>query len=628
LGDTSAADEKAIQNEIAGQNSAIADLLGITTSGSGDLTTVPIIDITDDAAVTGASTNELRYASLGPAIVGAAQADAGSDVSIEAALNAFVEANDEGALTGKTDGASSTTDLFEINTAVAAVLETVDDETTGTIENLETAKEQNDTQIEEAEEAGDTEVTGTVSDGAFADPLGKAKIAVGQVRELARGTAVSIVGADLVDATTAFGDEISMAGDIAKTDHVLEAIGLAIAAISDQVDNEETEPAVTDDADAVVAVTKSGTTYTVDQNITVETVADDASIDSQVVAVKLVAVATETFVESETVDPNDASITDFEGNGGLDILITEGTASNTSADGKTVLTINTGILKGELDATEHDEDFDQWSSTDESAHSTEYMKVTGVDGQLDITLSHDSTRFEGALTVKLDSVVVDSDEQVVHDVDDGQGNTVDTYDNSSEVTLGLATIGLDGQFTNGVDEFNAKLTIEVDGKGNTYTDQCDETVTNHQGWDAVKVCTNLHDNETASNMVGAEFSLALETKLDGIADADNAKVTVDVVRTGLESGTATLVAKYSGVELTSVLTVSDSINDKRTFDLSITNLDNVVMAWSQTCNEETEVCTLASQGSVTLDGKQYGTLTKDGSLYKVTYTDGISESLQ
>lgn len=623
LSTSSASDTQSLQNEIAGTNSAIADLFGISTSNGGDLTSVPVIDLTDDAAVTQASASALKYAAMGPAIVSAVQTDAtaaGSSVGIEEALASFVSANNDGSILASSDTANAgVTDLKEILEAAEDVLVTVESETTGSISALETVRDSLDSDIEEAEENVGEEVSGDVSDGAYATDQEKAKIAVAQIRELSRGIETEILGEDLVNSATIFGDEIQAVNDVAAAEHVVEAMGLAFEAMLNEVDDEEVEAPVVDDEGTAIVVTFSDTdTYTVTQNIVIITENDDGSTNSKTVAVNVVANSSESFTETET-EVGYAST--FNGAGDFDLVIATGTATS----GSSSLTVNTGTVNASLTVTEDELEID-YTVGDIDGHYYEDLR-TNITAQLEVTLRHESTTFVGNFGVSFTNFVSDYNEDIDHDENSGSvGITVDTEVSQSTVTFGVFSFDLAGQFSNGTDSFNASVSLDLDGEGRTFTDSCTKINTDNNGARSeTETCVDFLDNETAANMLGASFGISMDTTLEGIADI--ATITFGVNRTGLEAGEAELVVSYPGVELDFDLAVGDIVADVRVATITITNLDGVVLSMSESCTQSTDVCT-TNTGTVTVNGTNYGSITEANDIFTVNYVDGSFETIQ
>jgi len=147
---------------IATKSTEIARLLDITVE-NGKLTRVPVIDITDPNTLENASKNELIYASVGPAIVEATQADNNTD-SIEEALARFISENSGGSITADSPEENDT-DLKDIFDALSLVLEQVEETASSngvTISNIDDANESIEKQTNDAIALGDQGRSGEV----------------------------------------------------------------------------------------------------------------------------------------------------------------------------------------------------------------------------------------------------------------------------------------------------------------------------------------------------------------------------------------------------------------------------------------------------------------------------------
>jgi hypothetical protein len=228
--------------KVAVINSEIADLFGISTTSGGDLTKVPVIDITDPQSTANASANALKYAALGPAIISAVQSDAGSgSVSIEQALSDFVASTSDGSIIGDAGDDSSITDLQEILEAAIVVVTAADELDPDTsIENLNELNTVLQADVNSLEGLNE-EQTGTPDDtlfdefeGDIAADFKRAKAATAQIRELGRTALMDALDGENnnAGAATAFETELESVEDLADTDYVMEATGLAVEAIA------------------------------------------------------------------------------------------------------------------------------------------------------------------------------------------------------------------------------------------------------------------------------------------------------------------------------------------------------------------------------------------------------------
>lgn len=577
---------------IAITNSEIANLFSISTGDGGDLTRIPVIDITDPTVTATASVAELKYAAIGPAIVEAVKNESGNTDSIEQALTRFADDNSDGSIKGETT-AAGVTDLKEVFEATESVIDEADKLDEGiAIENKVGVVADLALDVSDAEEVGDNDKEGTASElSEITDDIAKAKVAMSQIRELGRVSFMDALDAENnnAGAATAFQTQLSAAEGAADSAYVMEATALAIDAIARVAeDDDDAHQIVIDDNGIVISVTESPAgTFTVNQSITIMEYDDIGNPVSKAVAVNITAIYSSTLTQNES-ESSDRLTYNSNLSGSISFTVT---GSATSAD--TILTINQGSQgQGTLSAVEYEHDTD-WHVAQEVGSDTGSARfdatLSGVNVRLDVTLTHSdsekgNTSFNGDVTVSLDRAVLDIDEtETLTHTSDGNGGSTDTrVDNENAIArLGLLSIGLEGTFAHGTDEFKAAFGLALNGHNRNVTNECEETEV--QSWEMVDdnyyhdysesgYCTNNLD----TTLIDANIALGFNVDLNGIEDA--ARVLLIGQRDGLEGFDVDLSVKYPGVELSFDMDTENLNSDLKMGSLTVTNLDGVKFA--------------------------------------------------
>lgn len=569
---------------IARANSQVADRFGLV----GDLTRIPVIDVTSASAVSAAieagNLNVVQYASMNAAIVQAVITDGAT--SIEDALAKFSTAyNTSGGIAGNTSDAAAT-GLDEILGAARAVLMSIEQRSGGSVDlsgiDAELAAEQALAATEEPDQFD----PGTPSDTTGKTGLEIVKAMVGDVRDLSLtigGNALG-EGATIDSVSEAFALQLE-AADLATSSDVMvavQALSMAVNAIDETRVAHESDQALTsltgqNGVEVSIAESDDTVDFTVTQTITV--VQDE--LEHQV-EVNLTASNTETYV-----DASEGNTTDFSGS------ITYSIAGSAMTDALK-LSVNEGSAAtiADLDAVIVDDPTTGGTNQNHSLGEVSFALDLAL-AQLATETVTDPISVNGAFSVKVTNVAVELLE------------TADTGD--FEASAGLVNMQFSGSVQNTSGEkYRFAFAANGDASGVTYTEFWDST-------------SDVVTGESEDNF--AQLNASLQFTADLAGQLDVVKVKVSAARTGLDDGTFLLSLVYPGKKLVIEQKVVDGVAEGT---LTARNQDGVVLSVTQTeVAEETVV-----SGSISLNGVEYATLaTGDNGLMTITYTDDTFESL-
>ncbi len=576
----SGATSEDIQVAINEANSSVANRFGLT----GDLATMPVIDLTDPAAVRTAmeagNSNLVQYAALNSAIVQAARLD-DNLLSFIGALNAFITYFAEDGVAGNTSDATETS-LADILSAAREVLMQVQANDPQAPQGL-TALLQSlfvDQQLAESEPA-DSYSTGTPSSTSGATPIAKVKAMVSDLKNLAisLGDTALSGGGTIGGISEDFAMQLE-AAEMASSEnagYLIEAMAIAAAAIDDANrahSNNSELTAYTSDTDVDVTITTVGETsvFSVDQNIQVEA-------DSGMVTIAVELDATDSLTYGETDSSEMSADGEYEVAG-----------SATSATLVMLVKEGSSISITDLSVVE--------TENSQTAQLTENQSLDALNLNLMIELSQvmagtvtDPVTLTGTLVASLSDVMI---------VDTESATT-----ESSTKSLGMVSLKLSGLVRNTSGE-SASFAVSVSGDGTgvsfveTWTQQ-GETST----------------GETTSNFVDMYGSVAFTAELTG--NPNVVSMNYSVARTGLEDADNSLTIRYPGKQFRFNMLVADGAPEG---NLTITNHDGVIMSLMETTVEgESRL-----QGTISLNGTQYATVEEDNTVV-IRYTDGSFESL-
>lgn len=567
-----------IQAAIAEANSRIANRFGLT----GNLTTMPVIDLTNHAAVNaalnGGNSLYVQYAAINAAIIQATRADGNNVMNFVAAMNAFATYFDNGGIAGNTSNAADTSyaDILAAAQAVLVRVQALDPQAPLNLVALlqSLLVEQ---QLAESEEP-DNRDQGTPSTGAGATDLQKAKNMVADLRDFAASVGESTLegGLDVATVSEEFAIQLEAAEltTSSQANYLLEAMAMAAAAIDDArraYDNNESLEFYTSTTgiEVGISVTDEEPTFTVEEMIPVQT--DDGSMQ---VAVTLEALNGLTV--TETSGQNSSSVA---ADGQFSV-------SGKAATSVLELTVKPGshVLITEL---VHAEPLESEGASTQSAEA--------IDLHLSVMLAQklgegsDPLSLDGSLMVTLVDVMVDN-----------TGGTPESE--STDLSLGTVSFNFSGKVSNTTGEsFNFSLSVSGDATGVSFVDGVGE------------------GGETAEDFVDVNASLAFTAQLTGIPSA--VSVAYSLERTELEAGTNSLTVKYPGKLFRFNMAIADGepINP-----LVVTNQDGALL----TLNENTVAGESVLEGDIKVNGTEHAEIEeRDVGVITITFSDDSIVSL-
>lgn len=572
----------AVQTAIAAANSQIANRFGLV----GNLATMPVIDLTDRAAVntalTAGNTAYLQYAALNAAIIQAVRADNNNTVGFINAMTNFITYFLIEGVAGNTSNAAETSyaDILAEAQALLIRVQDLDPENPlnlgGLIQSLAAAEHL--ASIEEP----DGHSQGTPSSSAGATALVKAKNMANDLVDLGASIGNSTVqGGTTINAIS---DEFAMqieAAELAtgnQAAYMLDALATAAAAIDDAnraYGNNNSLESYTSDTGVTVgiALVEEKPVYSVEDTVEVTT-------DAGVVAIPVTLMAHNRLVLTEPEDLTDTT-TEISGD-----YVVEGTAGSSHLE----ITIHEGskILITEFAHTETNQ------QTAESSTQT----LESFDFNFLVTLAQkpmqgtDPLSVDGTLIVSLADVAV--------------ADTATPNSETTTVSLGLLSMQFYGEVSNTTGEsFNFAMAATGDATGVSFM----------EGWNTQGP---VESGETETAFAGLSASLTFDAKLTGIPSV--VKVSYTINRTGLESFSNEVTVRYPGKTFLFNLMVE---NGEPVNPLRITNQDGVVM----TLNDNTVNGESYLDGTITVEGTKYADITEPSiGAVIITFTDGYTVS--
>lgn len=570
-----------IRNAIARANSQIANRFGVT----GDLFSMPVIDLTNEAAVRAAleagNGRFVQYAAMNAAIAQAAWAD--RENGLVSAMGAFRDYFADRGIAGNTTDESETS-YADILNAAQRILQQVRDRNpdaplnvTALLQNLSTEEE-----LANSEEP-DQRDPGTPSEVSNDPPLAKVKAMVADLRNLAVSFGeVSVNGGTIGTIADDFAMQIE-AAEMASSDdtsHVTHAMAIAAKAIDDAnraySNNPERTTSYTseDGVDVSITAVAGSARFSVDQVIEVAT--DDGDVAVEVVLVADNAMDYAGDREDLTVDGRYAVV-------GKAI---SAAISVEIKDGSSIAISNVEVVQ----------EADEEAGTETQ---TETMDEFALNLQVEISQVKsdelvDPVTIKGALSVLLTNA------RVVHT--EGEEST------TARLSASILDLKLSGMVGNDSGE-SASFVVALNGDATGV----EFVETWYEDWER-ETTETWEDEDNFSAFYG---SIAFTAKLSGIPNA--VVLNFNVARTGYENAENTLTIRYPGKQFRFHMLVADGAPDGA---LTITNHDGVVMSLVETEVDGENRLT----GTISLDGVQYATIEDDRTI-TIHYSDDDFESL-
>jgi major membrane immunogen (membrane-anchored lipoprotein) len=628
-------------------NYQIADLLGL----DGDVTELPIVDLTDADAINGATAEALNANLKSAAVVEAALSDSADGTSLEDALDSFVTQYVDSNGVADTEGSGVDTssvsleEIAEASKVLAGAMTDLDgvnaeDDNIGDLNAALIAEE-------DAAAMGSTDANqGDVPDDFGSEGLRAAKEFVEQVSTLN-------VAAQLDGANT-FEDEISLAGDLASGDLDVnaEALALATTAIAEAVDAADAAldsgtPITTyQSGNITVAIGISGgtPTFTVDQDLVLQ---DSAGVATTSTIDLVAALAFSDEIVDEEVETDTGKTWDIEGEASIDL-----TLSGSVSTDQTSITINDGSnVIATLTVDEEEEDLFSSTQGDGSTTDTEtetaagLFSVTGVDLSLSVTIAQvtsvevtDPISFTGDFNIAATLLSIDYDETYEREIIESSNTyTRNTTDNGTEIiSIDGLTASLTGMFSNSSNSLEASVAIAGSGIEETCVWDNEWTFTNDNGQGSN---TNSNSDEcsltgeTASTYGSASINVRFALDIDGIED--DVELVAAIERTGLESGVASIDLTYGGNQLDFAFDTDDIVEVGEgnttittTTTATLTNHNGVVLTMTDVETDYVDDSELSdtyiTTGVISHEGEEFAVVSEDGI---VTFSDGTFVSL-
>ena len=581
-----------IVTAINNANTSVVSRFGLT----GNVTQLPIVDVTDPTAVATANSNALKYNLYNAAVVQSVLAD-NNLASVVTSVSSFTNQwlTNVGLADTETTNDPANVTLAEILSNASNVIDAIRNRDTGgtlstTLNDLQSRV------VAKRNEASIGSITpdpGTPSSGG--EPLEKVKAMVVVLGDLGSSIEMTSVGNSTIGTETdAFELQVEAAemATSAGLENTVEATALTVGAMASAYEAYDAG--------------YSESTWASDDGITVTieeiTETDTTTQETTVTGVKL-------MVE-QAVMVNEVSVA-------IDMMGTvDGVEITEPAEGANPATrtamgdvwisgsAEEATVKLEVMDTSKFTASDLMVVSTESQDSTSDVWTTGdIALMLDVVITEklaegadpaDSVSFTGKLSTSLNALNVNESWGVVNGVEE------ETYVTS----IKTAKFELWGVVANSPDNTGEKAKVSLavigDGTGVTFTEM----------WSSTEGDSNS-DNETATNYAKLSATLAFEAQLASIPSV--VKASLSLTRSEQEAVTSTLTLQWPA----NLLTVEASVDDDDTTAqmVTITNQDGVKAVFTDGDDGWT--------GTITLDGTEYATV--DGAI--VMYNDGSFGSL-
>lgn len=603
-------------------NAQVANRFGLV----GDLTTMKVIDITDETQ--DASAAESRYSVMSAAIAGALMS-AEDGLTPEAALNGFVSRFAEQGLadTGPTDPGSLTLESILAQAAVLA-------EAAG----MTSAKADFQAEAAKAATSGSTTPSqGEVPVDVGSEGLVATKQFVQQVRDLTNTAA-------LEENLRGFADEVEMVSQVAGDDlkASLSATGMALRAIAEA--EEARQNGVTEtsfDFDGVV-VSRAGKVYTVKQVLPVNGLDVNVDITADVTYVNNVVDRDDDdgmgtwqpvfLLQSESTDLADSESGSYSTKGDVEIRIAvSGTASSTNAR----VTIAEGSLidaKGSIDVTGTWSD--KWSSSESGSESgwedseDGSLLLTHLDTLLTVKLEQlataeitDPMSFTGTLDLDVNNFGLTRSSSEAYSWQDqyfyseyhSYSEYKEEFREDSELAVDLVGLSLtvSGRFENSANVLSASASLQAEGVGfsqTCYEHYSSEYRSGGYQWFYEDDCS-LGEDATGN------LKLAINFDLDLVGMSDPINVAINAQNQGMDSVIGEARLAYGGSSLHLDYQGGDRI--------TVQNHNDVVLTLEEKQTSDGDVLT----GNIQWKGKEYATVDDELGVPRIRYADGTFEML-
>lgn len=579
-------------------NAQVAALLEIT----GDITTLPTIDITNQSEVEGADGEALEAAVKAAALLAASmsgEVENGLDTVIEDFINNY------GQLV-QTESSGDNVTLEEILAAAAALLNNeMSSFTTGSLSN------EINTELTNAQSGEDGALTDAEADIPVSDSVQAAMNMVADLRDLTAAATLS----PYEDAATLFADELEAVELLneADTDVVFDALSSSLAAIGEAVDyvNNQETPESPYVAENGISVSFTGNSYNVD-------------IDTSDINVSVNASAIADIDETEDYgEVDDSSIWTESWDNSANIKFN---ASITA--GNVTLTVepkagDSGHSHGGMVSGSAVGNYTETCTNTDSAYSCTTEETNAEDGLAVFMNATLSMTGENAATLKglfdIELTGVESAYNSEYGWEEGENYWQDSSAGSGSDTFETLDITFKGNISNSNgNETDITLSVSADNN-NGFAFESTDSYEYGCTWEAGYINYDCYDSwneteneESNTNWVDLSFSLNLTVALAGIDD--ETEVSISATRTELENADVNVELAFNGKRLAIV-------PDKDTETITITNQAGLVLELQESGEED--VSGTIKQGSETL-----ATISNESGITLVRYKDGRFESFE
>jgi hypothetical protein len=588
----------------AASNAQVADRLGIT----GGLINQPIVDITSASSVNAASIDALEY-NLKSAGAVAAMLKGDSTITLEKAMENFVNQFSNGGIADKEDNGSTAVTLEELLEEALALLEEVKKNTGVDQENSSVGASK--TNMARDEKAAETTGSTTASQGEVADDVGDeglvaTKAFVKQVRNLANAGVISAK-------QEAFAEQIDLASEAvsADSDIVAEALGLGLHAIVGAYEfyqdaPDEEKPSSAKINGITVAISESAGTVTL-------SVDDAVALNETEVTIKLSAADGTVINENEPVKTTDGNTKTVSESGSATAALTvSGSAASTAAS----ITINEGSFSGALSYDNQKTETENQPVTSDGYSDTwdDEFTITNIDAKLNITLaqlnSDNNVGFTGNMALTLGELTGTEEGSYTNSYSyiEWQNNSnAEQY--TETVTFDGFEISLSGEFSDDLgNAISASLAANIDN----FSGNCNQE-SSYSYQDGGSYSYECDLNETENDYAMASLSIVFNLDIDGVND--DVKVEFNASRTGLETGDGTLNLSYGGKQLNLAYQGGNSV--------TLSNHNGVTMTLTETeVDDETSLT-----GDIKQGGSAFATISDDSGAVVIRYNDGSFETI-
>lgn len=551
---------------IEGANSQVANLFGIT----GDLSALPVIDLTDGESLAAVSDNSARRAALLSAGLLQAASSSGGQ-SMEEALTALATeflAND-GQLIVNDGGADDSVSLSDVLSAVTAIITTVESASETDLGEVATELE---SEAGAAEQSAEGELTNAQPSPEAGSPaLTQAKAMVGDVRSLVNASGLGV----LETGAKAFGDNVEMAGELLEPDldSAVGALEQAVTAMAEAL--EEHMAAATTPTEAYSYQASNGV------NVALTPAGDGVVLDVE-----------------ETLDGNALAISaTFDGtveesssegeNSWQDELLVDvslSAAGSISNSGVTLTLAEGSDIALDFTATESE----NWANSNNeqgwsySSDSNGELQLNAASLLLDVSIAQAASEavtnpllFNGALELALSGGQFSWQESEEHGCSDNDSGSVCEDHNSSteSATFDSASLKLTGELADSEDN-KVALNLLINAQANGFVLEHNYSELYRNLWSNSGMSSDDYSVEDSFNdeseeaFVSFDFSLSIVAALPGVAEQTS--ISVSGARTGLDAGNLSGELQWLGKQL-------DISADAGSETIIATNQDGVVL---------------------------------------------------